>query len=78
MGILIGEEEWRGVGVAKEIVSATAKWLRKYKNIERIILGVNIDNVNAIRAYKKIGFVEQSMDEIKHRNSNGISMVWRF
>lgn len=75
MGILIGDCEWRGKGVAKEVIEATALWLNKNKNIERIILGVNVENEHAIRAYKKIGFKEQESDKIKHGNSNGITMV---
>jgi len=78
MGILIGDDNWRGKGVAKEVISATKDWLKKNTNVNRIILGVNVDNKNAIRAYQKIGFVNRDVEHIKHKNSSGITMVWDF
>ncbi|MEC7276629.1 MAG: GNAT family N-acetyltransferase [Bdellovibrionota bacterium] len=56
MGIMIGQEEWRGKGVASEVIIATSKSLRDEKGIESIILGVKTKNTAAIRAYEKIGF----------------------
>ena len=56
MGIMIGEEEWKGKGVAKEVIVGTAKLLRDQLRIESIILGVKTKNKAAIKAYEKIGF----------------------
>ena len=60
MGILIGESSWRGKGVASEVIMASAEWLYQHRNIRQILLGVSPANTSAIRAYKKMGFVEES------------------
>lgn len=58
MGILIGEAGWRGCGVAVEVILASSNWLYQNRNIRKIILGVNKLNSAAIRAYLKVGFLE--------------------
>lgn len=60
MGILIGEKEWRGKGVASEVIIASANALNQQLKIEKILLGVSKDNSAAIRAYEKIGFKKKS------------------
>lgn len=60
MGILIGEKEWRGKGVASEVIIASSIALNERLKIEKIILGVSKDNFAAIRAYEKIGFKKKS------------------
>ncbi|MFY8350052.1 GNAT family N-acetyltransferase [Pseudoalteromonas sp. SSM20] len=57
MGILIGDPKWRGRGVAGEVISATAQYLRRKFDINSILLGVECENIAAISAYKKLGFV---------------------
>jgi ribosomal-protein-alanine N-acetyltransferase len=56
MGILIGEPDWRGRGVASEVVAATACWLRDHCKISRICLGVERENDAALSAYRHAGF----------------------
>ena len=75
MGMLIGEAEWRGKGVAAEVLSASAYWLHQYRNIEQIVLGVSRSNVAAIRAYQKAGFVEQSTVYIPNVSAENSTMV---
>jgi len=60
MGILIGDLSWHSKGVAKEVIIASSLYLKKTKNIEKVLLGVDFDNRAAIRAYEKIGFVRQN------------------
>jgi [ribosomal protein S5]-alanine N-acetyltransferase len=57
MGILIGDPNYRGKGVTVEVLIASAQWLKKYRKIRQLLLGVTRDNVAAIRAYEKVGFV---------------------
>jgi ribosomal-protein-alanine N-acetyltransferase len=76
MGILIGESDWRGKGVAKEVIYASASWLHKNRNIKEIILGVNRSNNAAILAYQKIGFVEMTTKFIPFFSSENMTMVW--
>ncbi len=56
MGILIGDKEWRGKGVATEVIKDSSKYLKENYNIKYIDLGVNKDNIAAVSAYKKMKF----------------------
>lgn len=76
MGILIGEPDWRGKGVATEVILASADWLRKYRNIREIVLGVSRANTAAIRAYQKLGFIEKSTKFIPIVSAENMTMVW--
>jgi RimJ/RimL family protein N-acetyltransferase len=76
MGILIGEAEWRGKGVASEVLLASAKWLWNNRNIQQIILGVSHSNLAAIRAYRKVGFVNQATEYIPTISRDNMTMVW--
>ena len=56
MGILIGDKEWRGKGVATEVIKDSGKYLKVNYKIKYIDLGVNKDNIAAVSAYKKMKF----------------------
>jgi|TARA_B110000967_G_C18756074_1_gene495380 ribosomal-protein-alanine N-acetyltransferase len=56
MGILIGNKEWRGKGVATEVIKDSGKYLKDNYKIKYIDLGVNKDNIAAVSAYKKMKF----------------------
>ena len=56
MGILIGDESYRGKRVAKEVLEACGVWLRDNLNLTHLILTVRKDHHNAIRAYESAGF----------------------
>ncbi len=45
--------------------------------ISEIVLGVSKDNSGAIRAYKKVGFVEAATDFIQHVLPGATTMVWK-
>ena len=55
MGVLIGDKEWQGKGVFKEIFQQTSKELYSL-GINKIYLGVDTNNFNAISSYIKTGF----------------------
>ncbi|MET3900829.1 ribosomal-protein-alanine N-acetyltransferase [Devosia sp. UYZn731] len=55
-GIFIGDADFRGRGVAAEVIAATAVWLKQL-GIAQILLGVDAENKAAVRAYEKAGFV---------------------
>jgi len=76
MGILIGEPDWRGKGVAAEVLCASAQWLRQHRNISQIVLGVSRTNTAAIQAYKKTGFIEESTKFVPVVSMENKSMVW--
>jgi RimJ/RimL family protein N-acetyltransferase len=76
MGILIGDQAWRGRGVAAEVISASTRWLCKARRIRRIELGVHLDHRRAIHTYRRLGFrpgVRRSVSRLKPATT----MVWR-
>lgn len=75
MGIMIGQPEWRGQGVAGEVIGHSAAWLQKSFGIKEILLGVEKDNLAAIAAYKKVGFRIAPTTHVTLEPS-AISMVW--
>lgn len=77
MGILIGDPDWRGKGVAIEVLHVTANWLHYNRNIKEIILGVNRYNFAAIQAYLKVGFVRQPSEYFTNNDSENVTLVWR-
>lgn len=62
LGIFIGESSFRGSGVTAEVVAACSPWL-KAEGVREIVLGVEMNNAGAIRAYEKAGF---RIGETKH------------
>jgi len=68
MGILIGDKEWRGKGVASEVIRASSEYLNKTYGIKYIDLGVDKNNTPAVSAYKKMKF------EVVKENNNIFKM----
>ena len=56
LGIMIGDKNYWGKGIAKEVLEIFTGWLFKNTNIETVYLGVLKENKAAISAYKKAGF----------------------
>ena len=75
MGILIGEEGWRGRGVTLEVIKSSSEWLNKQYDINRIALGVDSKNIAAIKAYEKIGFKNKQTPCITITNRSQLTMV---
>jgi hypothetical protein len=78
MGILIGDNGWRGRGVTHEVLDACINWLFLNRGIETFTLGVNKANIAAIRAYKKAGFVIKLPCEVGNEQKSTTRMVRRF
>lgn len=76
MGILIGEESWRGKGVASEVIIASALFFKEKFSVKTVILGVDSANVAAVKVYEKIGFIEKEKILIEAPEKIGILMVW--
>ena len=76
MGILIGDPAYRGLGVASEAIKGSAIWLKRQRDINQIVLGVNKDNIAATRAYKKVGFRFEPTPHIPICAHNAATMVW--
>jgi ribosomal-protein-alanine N-acetyltransferase len=72
MGILIGNQDWLGKGVAIEVISRTKNF---DSTIKALYLVVSKANLNAIKAYAKCGFVQDN--SLKFENKDNKSMVMR-
>ncbi|WP_440055620.1 GNAT family N-acetyltransferase [Pseudoalteromonas sp. T1lg65] len=62
LGILIGEDAWRGKGVAGEIITAAGQFVKEQFGLKSLRLGVARTNQPAMKAYEKIGFFEYQLD----------------
>jgi RimJ/RimL family protein N-acetyltransferase len=56
LGILVGEPNYRGVGIATAVISETIKKISARFSIFEFFLGVDKENETAIRTYTKLGF----------------------
>ncbi len=77
MGILVGNPDWRGRGVAAEVLDASAQWLKAHRDIDEIVLDVKRENRAAIHAYQKAGFKIEDTDRIQYDPALSIAMVRR-
>lgn len=75
LGILIGDQDYRGKGVAAEVIFASSRWLKLKRNVSMIVLEVNPRNINAIKLYKQIGFVEESSPYTFKSIDDALTMV---
>jgi RimJ/RimL family protein N-acetyltransferase len=75
MGILIGEDKWKGKCVAAEVIKSSSIWLKEMYDIKKIILSVDASNKSAIKAYKKVGFVKATTKHLHFVDNSGFSMV---
>lgn len=75
VGILIGERDYRGKGVTTEALKASSDWLKQHLGIGEILLGVDSDNVAAIRAYEKADFTVGETPHITKIAPGVITMI---
>ncbi len=73
LGILIGDLDWRGKGVAREVIRGAMKSLSDTLGITRYLLGVDLGNTAAYKAYTKLGFLE-----IGRYHSGAIKMAFSY
>jgi RimJ/RimL family protein N-acetyltransferase len=71
IGILIGEKNYRGRGIAKNVIEKSAKWLNVNLSVKTIFLGVDQNNLAAIKLYPKIGFAPENS-----QLEAGLKMRW--
>ncbi len=61
-GIIIGEKEYWGKGIAHEASKLIIQYVFDYFNLNRVWLGVVKNNIHAVNAFKKIGFIEEGTE----------------
>ncbi len=75
VGVLIGEVEYRGRGVATEVLLASTAWLKANRRINQFLLGVWKANLAAVRAYEKAGFKFTESALLPNRPPEGPVMI---
>lgn len=75
LGIMVGDPHWRGRGVATEVIDAAGKWLNKMFGISELALGVAKNNVAALKAYQKSGFVLDHRNYLQVDTTTTLSMI---
>ena len=54
-------KEWRGQGIGTMLMESLLEWATANPLIEKVCLEVFTTNSNAIRLYRKLGFVEEGL-----------------
>ena len=62
IGILIGEESWRGKGVGFEVITRVLEFCFIDLELELVKLGVDKENLRAINLYTRLGFIENTQE----------------
>jgi RimJ/RimL family protein N-acetyltransferase len=68
LGILVGEETWRGKGVGYEVITRVLQFCFKDLELELVELGVNKKNLKAIELYTRLGFIESNQEPNSHES----------
>ena len=63
MGVLIGNRSHHGIGAFGGVFAATSAWLAEEFKVLTILLGVEINNIAAVRPYEKYDFISLPQDE---------------
>ena len=71
LGVLIGEPSARSRGYGPDAIVALLRHLYLDRNLHRVDLTVLTWNERAIRAYRKVGFVEEGVHR-DHRYADGV------
>lgn len=74
MGIFIGNVNYRGIGITQEVIVNSFKKVLINFGIEKIILGVSKNNLGAISAYYKCGFIVTD-NPVLNLDNGSIEMV---
>lgn len=70
LGITVGNKLYWGKGYGREAVQLLADYAFRYQNFRKVWLMVHGNNERAIKAYQKVGFVEEGRLR-EHVYSNG-------
>lgn len=65
IGIIIGEKSFWGKGSATEAIRLVVSYAFNQLNLQKLIAGVNKNNLGSIRLFRKAGFAELEAEERK-------------
>jgi RimJ/RimL family protein N-acetyltransferase len=67
IGLLLGEVAYRNMGLAGEVILASSHFLKEKYYINKLKLGVHEKNLQAISAYRKVGFNIEEVSDSEHQ-----------
>ncbi len=70
IGLLIGDKEYRGRGVATEAIQLVVEYAFNILNLHKITAGSHCTNIGSVKAFQKAGFVIEG-ERKKHSFING-------
>lgn len=71
LGITIGNKDFWGKGYGAAAMKAMLLWGFQELSLHKIWLRVDIDNLQAIKSYKKSGFIEEGILREDRKRGNG-------
>lgn len=72
LGLVIGENNWWGKGVAKEVISAVTNWGFESLGLVKINAGSYVSNQASIRAFLACGYLEEGRQYSQVELSSGV------
>lgn len=54
LGLLVGEQESIKIGVARQTITISIKWLNENLGIENVLLGVDNSNIQTVEIYQNL------------------------
>ena len=77
IGIFIGETSYWGKGFGTEAVSMILDYAFNTLNFRKITVGVNETNIQSVKIFKKIGFVEEGhLKDMEFINGEYTALKW--
>lgn len=64
-------KSWRGRGVGTALMKVLLDWAAENPIVEKVKLGVVASNEQALRLYRKLGFVEEGWQPREYKKENG-------
>lgn len=65
IGLIIGEKEYWGKGIAKEAIKIVINYSFYILNIRKIIAGIYSENIGSIKAFERNGFIKSHIEKKK-------------
>ena len=56
LGLLVGEQKYIRIGVARQTITISIKWLNENLGIENTLLGVDNSNIHTVKLYQNLVF----------------------
>lgn len=72
IGFVILDPKVRGKGLGAGLIKCAIQYIKTHYPVERITLGVFLNNERALRCYQKVGFKEISREEVNINN-----LIWQ-